>query len=260
MVIIIWEHKVGLYMDVVCKIGENELPSSQAAEQSTINPWSFKNTCLGCVLKVLFTRMISSLKYKCPPGCNITNGRLSILLSPRPEQHDTLTIRSCYHMHGKLVFNWRLMHPPAYTYSQAQHLQWRNRRRGGGGQGAECPQRLLTGKFIIYREKEARKKGKRGENWEEEKDNYCKREGGKLKNGRWKSYKMRRGLFFSLLSIQNHQEKAFHAGKKIRKNDFAPSEKFSCYDPEHLDCVALVTERVWWNWNCNGILLDFMMI
>ena len=26
-------------------------------------------------------------------------------------------------------------------------------------------------------------------------------------------------------------EKAFHAGKKIRKNDFAPSEKFSCYAP-----------------------------
>ena len=26
-------------------------------------------------------------------------------------------------------------------------------------------------------------------------------------------------------------EKAFHAGKKIRKNDFARSEKFSCYAP-----------------------------
>ena len=26
-------------------------------------------------------------------------------------------------------------------------------------------------------------------------------------------------------------EKAFHAGKKIRKNDFASSEKFSCYAP-----------------------------
>ena len=26
-------------------------------------------------------------------------------------------------------------------------------------------------------------------------------------------------------------EKAFHAGKKIKKNDFAPSEKFSCYAP-----------------------------
>ena len=27
-------------------------------------------------------------------------------------------------------------------------------------------------------------------------------------------------------------KKAFHAGKKIKKNDFAPSEKFSCYAPE----------------------------
>ena len=27
-------------------------------------------------------------------------------------------------------------------------------------------------------------------------------------------------------------EKAFHARKKIRKNDFAPSEKFSCYAPD----------------------------
>ena len=26
-----------------------------------------------------------------------------------------------------------------------------------------------------------------------------------------------------------YREKAFHAGKKIRKNDFPPSEKFSCY-------------------------------
>ena len=29
-----------------------------------------------------------------------------------------------------------------------------------------------------------------------------------------------------------YQEKAFHAGKKIRKNDFAPSEKYACYAPE----------------------------
>ena len=34
------------------------------------------------------------------------------------------------------------------------------------------------------------------------------------------------------------QEKAFYAGKKIRKNDFAPSEKFSCYAPacDHGQC------------------------
>ena len=28
-----------------------------------------------------------------------------------------------------------------------------------------------------------------------------------------------------------YREKAFHAGKKIRKNDFASSEKFSCCAP-----------------------------
>ena len=28
-----------------------------------------------------------------------------------------------------------------------------------------------------------------------------------------------------------HRETAFHAGKKIRKNDFAPSEKYACYTP-----------------------------
>ena len=28
-----------------------------------------------------------------------------------------------------------------------------------------------------------------------------------------------------------YREKAFHAGKKIKKNDFAPSEKYSCYAP-----------------------------
>ena len=27
-------------------------------------------------------------------------------------------------------------------------------------------------------------------------------------------------------------EKAFHAGKKFKKNDFAPSENFSCYAPD----------------------------
>ena len=28
-----------------------------------------------------------------------------------------------------------------------------------------------------------------------------------------------------------YREKAFHARKKIRKNDFAPSEKYACYAP-----------------------------
>ena len=28
-----------------------------------------------------------------------------------------------------------------------------------------------------------------------------------------------------------YREKPFNAGKKIRKNDFAPSEKYACYAP-----------------------------
>ena len=57
--------------------------------------------------------------------------------------------------------------------------QWRNM---WGGQGVKCPQRLLTGKFLLtYQEKRGKeKKRKRGENWKEKKKN-CKREGGKLK-------------------------------------------------------------------------------
>ena len=76
----------------------------------------------------------------------------------------------------------------------------------------------------------------------------CKRGGGKFKMGRGKRWKMSRGpFFFSFFfffffyyfasgfggyQIEIfYREKAFHAGKKIKKNDFAPSEKFSCYAP-----------------------------
>ena len=30
-----------------------------------------------------------------------------------------------------------------------------------------------------------------------------------------------------------YREKAFYAGEKIRKNDFAPSEKYACYAPDN---------------------------
>ena len=67
--------------------------------------------CFNCQLKMSF----SCMWY--------TNGQLMYPLaySPRLVQH-TLTVRLCYHTHGKLIFNWRLMYPPAYTYSPTQHL------------------------------------------------------------------------------------------------------------------------------------------
>ena len=35
-----------------------------------------------------------------------------------------------------------------------------------------------------------------------------------------------------------YREKAFHARKKkIRKNDFAPSEKYSCYTPAEVEAM-----------------------
>ena len=106
---------------------------------------------------------------------------------------------------------------------------------GGRGQGAECPQRFLTGKFLLtYREKEAREKG---ENWDEKKEN-CKREGGKfemevgkvIKRGEvrtfvfvfvfhfWKRRKFVMGLpKWEFCTRKKTLKKKFHAGKKIGK-------------------------------------------
>ena len=51
---------------------------------------------------------------------------------------------------------------------------------GGVGQGAECPQRLLTGKFLLtYREKRGKEKRENGEK-------------GKFKKGKWKIENVRR--------------------------------------------------------------------
>ena len=121
------------------------------------------------------------------------------------------------------------------------HAQWRNRRGGRGGRVP--PQRLLTGKFLLtYREKRGKEKRERGENWVE-----------KVENWKWKQENVRKrgeDLFFffffcfSLLKTTKiffgstkmwifHREKSFQAGKKIRKNDFAPSEKYACYAPGH---------------------------
>ena len=116
--------------------------------------------------------------------------------------------------------------------------------RGVVGWGRVPPsQRLLTGKFLLtYREK--RDKEKR-ENGAEKKEN-LKREGGKLKmKGGKVTTKWGEDLFFFFLRTTEicfgstkmgifYWKKAFHAGEKMRKNDFAPSEKFSSNTPAYL--------------------------
>ena len=69
------------------------------------------------------------------------------------------------------------------------------------GGGAECPQRLLTGKFLLRNGKKRQgKKGKRGENCRK-----GKTEGGKLKmKGEKLENKERTFFFFLLVTFQNH--------------------------------------------------------
>ena len=80
----------------------------------------------------------------------------------------------------------------------------------------------------------------------------------KVENWKWKEEKLKKEVrtffFFSRLSLFKtteicfgstkmgifYQEKPFHAGKKIRKNDFAPSEKYACYAPAKRGCSAVV--------------------
>ena len=90
------------------------------------------------------------------------------------------------------------------------------------------------------RKRQGRQKGK----WRRRK---IKKGGGegrlKIENGRRKSYKVRRGPFFFFFAFHFskplkfvlglptkmgicHREKAYRAGKKFRKNDFAPLKKF----------------------------------
>ena len=82
------------------------------------------------------------------------------------------------------------------------YIQWRNR------QGAKFPQRLLTRKFqLTYWEKKRQgKKEKRGENWEEKKEN-CKREGGKLEIEGVKVTKWGEDFFFFFFFFAFHFSK-----------------------------------------------------
>ena len=111
--------------------------------------------------------------------------------------------------------------------------QWRNR-RGGGGRGGRVPLRDFWPGNFCWRigKKEARKKGKRGENWEE-----------KVENWKWKQENMRkRGedlfffffFFFLLFTFEKdknlfwvYQNGNFLPGKSISRRE-KNQEKWLC--------------------------------
>ena len=124
--------------------------------------------------------------------------------------------------------------------------QWCNKQ---GGQGAECPpQTFYREIFADLPGKKRQEKRERGKI--EKKRKIVKK---KVENWKWEEGKLqnekRTSFFFfffcfSLFKTKRLKfvlglpkwkfsagEKAFHARKKIRKNDFAPLEKFSCYAP-----------------------------
>ena len=107
--------------------------------------------------------------------------------------------------------------------------------------------------FFWLSGKRGKEKREKGENNGEQKEDFVKKRW-KIGNGRRKSYKMKRRPFFLLLLLffflsfyiskrlkfgLGLPKWKFATGKKhftpgekcLRKNDFAPSEKFSCYAP-----------------------------
>ena len=141
---------------------------------------------------------------------------------------------------------------------------------GGGSRGAECPPETSDREIFVdvSGKKEARKKGKRGKNWEEKKEN-CKGRW-KIGNGSRKSYKkkeLRTLLFcfvflfvclfvcfffcFSLLKTTEicfgstkmgilYREKAFYGGEKIRKKWLCPLRKICLLCPWTFMCCAVL--------------------
>ena len=104
---------------------------------------------------------------------------------------------------------------------------------GGGVLGGRVPPRdFWPGNFCWrIRKKEARKNGKRGENWEEKKEN-CKREGGKLEMEVGKVIKRGEDLVFCLfVCLFWFFFFAFHFWKRrkfvlgLRKWDFYTGKK-----------------------------------
>ena len=101
--------------------------------------------------------------------------------------------------------------------------QWSN------SQEVECPRHFSPGEFLLtYR----RKRGKEKKRKMEKKEGKSKKGRWKIENGRRKSYKMRRGFFFSFLftfnlfTFQNHwnlfwvyQNGNFVPGKRILRQE-----------------------------------------
>ena len=126
--------------------------------------------------------------------------------------------------------------PPPYFCRETGHLtQWHNR---WGAQGGRMP----PGDFWLgnfwWPTGNKRGKEKREKGWK------LRKKEGKLYKGRWKFRKWWEDPFFFFCSSLFeptkiccestkmeifYREKAFYSGKKIRKNDFAPSE--NCYAP-----------------------------
>ena len=115
---------------------------------------------------------------------------------------------------------------------------------GGGGRGAECPPRDFWPGNFCWRtgKKQARKKGKRGENWEEKVENLKLKQQNVIKRGEDLFFFF---FFFCFSLLKNdknlfwvYQNGNFLPGKSIsrrekniRKKNFAPSEKYACYAP-----------------------------
>ena len=135
-----------------------------------------------------------------------------------------------------------------------QHTQWHNR-QGGWGQGApETSDREISADLSGKRGKEKIEKGE----MEKKRRKMVKR---KVENLKWKEGKLqneaRTFFFFSLfkttkigfgctkMEIFYREKKHFTLGKKIRKNDFAPSEKCSCYAPEIPIEIQQLSYRIW---------------
>ena len=180
------------------------------------------------------TEMLNKFRYQ----------RLSALCFP---QHPPCGYKIVITVHQGSAFTWS-----SIAYPNTHRFLHSGVTGGGGGQGEECP----TSDWEIFADvsgkKRKGKKGKRDENWEEKKESY-KREGWKLEMEVGKVIKEVRTLGLPKWEFSSG-EKAFHAGKKIRKKWLVPSEKYACYAPvtarhtnlhSHVNAVTLATTRRW---------------